>query len=539
MSAANPLDEFNEKMSQGGSDVSGKRSQPEEPCGLEDVLASFDELLLMPDHGAILVACAGIVANYATGDPVWPLLVGPPACGKSEIVNSLTRAPGVWPLSSLTPQTLLSGYEHERDGKPASLLKQIGEFGILAFKDQTTVLTMHREARGQIIGQLREVADGKTEKSFGNGLRLEWEGKLGFVAGVTPVIDEQHSFIAVMGERFCLYRMPSVSRRDIARISLARRGHEPELRQRIRARVSGFLAQYVGCGRLELPATFDEPLIELADTVTRARSGVPRDGYSRELQYLPEPEAPTRLAKQLAQLGAGLLTIGVDEAETWRLLRKAGWDSVPAVRCAVLECLARQGEPVTLAALEEETGLPKNTVSRVVEDLVVLKLGRRVKEAGKWYVEASSIAREYWDSERSPETSEGEYEDGSPETSEGEQHECYWQGCKQLVPMSRRYCDRHEVADENRKAARRKRNQEAAAERRERKLAERRRTEAAERIHLEAEDENERAILEEVAELVEEKVLVELKPSQVEPPELDLGTAPIPDIHRAHEEGRL
>ena len=32
--------------------------------------------------------------------------------------------------------------------------------------------------------------------------------------------------------------------------------------------------------------------------VEELRSGI------RELQYLPEPEAPTRLAKQLAQLGA-------------------------------------------------------------------------------------------------------------------------------------------------------------------------------------------------------------------------------------------
>src|SRR4029453_3468462 len=161
------------------------------------------------------------------------LLVGPSGSGKTEIVTATFDAPGVWGLSSLTPQTLLSGFE--RKGEPASLLLQIGDFGILAFKDLTTVLTMHREARAQIIGQLREVADGKTEKSFGNGLRLEWQGKLGFLAGVTPVIDEQHSFLAIMGERFLLYRMPEVSRQDIARRSMARRGHEPELRERIRA----------------------------------------------------------------------------------------------------------------------------------------------------------------------------------------------------------------------------------------------------------------------------------------------------------------
>lgn len=399
-----------------GSDVSGGSPTFGSACGLEDVLGAFDELLLMPDQGAILVALAGVIANYADGDVVWPLLVGPPGCGKSEIVTATTSAPGVWALSSLTPQTLLSGFE--RKGTPASLLLQIGEFGILAFKDLTTVLTMHREARAQIIGQLREVADGKTEKSFGNGLRVEWAGKLGLVAGVTPVIDEQHAFLAIMGERFLLYRMPEVSRRDLSRRSLARRGREPELRQRIRATVGDFLEQFQHCGRLELPATFEEPLVVLSDIVTRARSGVPRDGYSRELLYLPEPEAPTRLVKQLAQLAAAALVMGVGEAEAWRLIRKTGWDSVPAVRCAVIDCLARKEEPTTQAEIQEDTALPEKTVSRIVEDLVSLRLARRSKDGGRWHIEQSPIARDYWTSEAPPETSEG-VQHLPPETSEG------------------------------------------------------------------------------------------------------------------------
>src|SRR4051812_15597453 len=126
-------------------------------------------------------------------------------------------------MGAVEPNSADASFGFERKSEPASLLLQIGDFGILAFKDLTTVLTMHREARAQIMGQLREVADGKTEKSFGNGLRIEWEGKLGFLAGVTPIIDEQHSFLAVMGERFVLYRMPEVPRRELARRSLARR----------------------------------------------------------------------------------------------------------------------------------------------------------------------------------------------------------------------------------------------------------------------------------------------------------------------------
>ena len=278
------------------------------------------------------------------------------------------------------------------------MLLQIGPFGILAFKDVTTVLSMHREARAQLISQLREVADGKTEKSFGNGLRVEWEGKLGLIAGVTPIIDEQHAFLAVMGERFVLYRMPEMTRRKIAQRSLKRRGREAELREQIRDLVGRFLAQYRDVGRLELPETFIEPLITLADIVTRARSGVARDYQTRDILYLPEPEAPTRLAKQIAQLMAALLEIGVDENETWRLAEKVGWDSVPAVRSAVIRLLSRQeGQELTRAELQEKTGLPETTLRRVEEDLVVLGLATHRKEKNVWVVSQSEIAQKYWD----------------------------------------------------------------------------------------------------------------------------------------------
>jgi hypothetical protein len=378
-------------------------------CELEDVLDAFGELLILPDSAPVKIALASIVANYAPGDVVWPLLVGPPGCGKSEIVTALRDAPSVWPLSSLTPQTLLSGYERKgKDkGPPASMLLQVGPFGILAFKDLTTVLTMHREARSQIIGQLREVADGSTEKSFGNGLRLEWRGKLGLIAGVTPVIDEQHAFLAVMGERFLLFRMPEVARRDIAHRSLKRRGREEELRERIRGLVAGFLSRFRDVGRLELPEHYTEPLITLVDIVTRARTGVARDYQTRDILYLPEPEAPTRLAKQIAQLMAALLAIGVDEAEAWRLAQKVGWDSVPAVRSAVIHLLSRQdGNELTRAELQEKTGLPETTIRRVEEDLVVLGLAEHRKESdssnSRWLIRESALAAEYWDSDREP-----------------------------------------------------------------------------------------------------------------------------------------
>jgi hypothetical protein len=62
----------------GGSDTSGKRARYGSACGLGVVLGAFEDLLLLPDHGAVYTALAGVVANYADGDVFWPLLVGPP-----------------------------------------------------------------------------------------------------------------------------------------------------------------------------------------------------------------------------------------------------------------------------------------------------------------------------------------------------------------------------------------------------------------------------------------------------------------------------
>jgi len=198
-----------------------------------------------------------------------------------------------------------------------------------------------------------------------------------------------------------LYRMPEVARRDIASRSLRRRGREEELRVRIRSLVSDFLRRFRDVGRLELPDHFTEPLISLVDIVTRARTGVARDYQTRDILYLPEPEAPTRLAKQIAQLMAALIKIGVSEDEAWRLAEKIGWDSVPAVRSAVIRLLSRQeGTELTRAELQEKTGLPETTVRRVEEDLVVLGLATHRKDHNKWLIAESALAGEYWDSEQ-------------------------------------------------------------------------------------------------------------------------------------------
>jgi hypothetical protein len=164
----------------------------------------------------------------------------------------------------------------------------------------------------------------------------------------------------------------------------------------IQALVSEFLELHRNAEHLELPTLYTARLVDLADIVTRARSGVARDHYSREILYLPEPEAPTRFAKQIAQLMAAMIRIGVEESEAWRLAQKVGWDSVPAVRTTLLRILLTAECALSRAQLQERSGLPDTTVRRVEEDLVVLGLAdHRKNDSGKWMVEASQVITDY------------------------------------------------------------------------------------------------------------------------------------------------
>jgi hypothetical protein len=88
--------------------------------------------------------------------------------------------------------------------------------------------------------------------------------------------------------------------------------------------------------------------------------------------------------------------MGLSEPETWALVEKVGWDSVPAVRTVVVATLAKETKPLTNATIMEKTGLPETTTRRVVEDLVALRLARREKVAGKWHTEQSETASDYW-----------------------------------------------------------------------------------------------------------------------------------------------
>ena len=171
---------------------------------LRELQEKVSQYLLLKDEDLLPVVLGVVAAQQLAGDPPWLLIVGPSAGAKTETLNLLREVEGTFWLSDLTENTLLSGLETEGKREP-SLLKRLKN-EVVIFKDFTTVLSMSGDRLRAILAQLREVYDGRISKAWGTGKVETWEGRLGFLAGVTPVIEKHHQVMSVLGPRFLLFR---------------------------------------------------------------------------------------------------------------------------------------------------------------------------------------------------------------------------------------------------------------------------------------------------------------------------------------------
>jgi hypothetical protein len=376
---------------------------------LHDVHAAFAQWLELPSaelgrpYESIDVALAVITANRMEGDPLWMFLVAPPSGGKTEVLRALDDVPDVYPLSSLTAQTFASGFE--RKGTETSLLPKI-DGKTLTMKDFGTVLSMYREKKAEILAQLREIYDGSFAKEFGNGKQFRWVGKVGFLAGVTPIIDREFSLNQILGERFLLLRVKSADPRALARRAMAQRQREGDQRRALRRIVAEFLPTV----RLTPPPMSEgmkEAVASLAEFTALARSQVMFDARG-EIDYIPAPEGPGRLAKQLCLLIEALAVVrGGEEVsvDDYLTLSQVAEDTLPAQRRTMIEALLASDRTVlTTTEVATATRYPTNSARRYLQELAAIRLVDRLSEGtghtDRW--ETSSRLRDLLEAMRAP-----------------------------------------------------------------------------------------------------------------------------------------
>jgi hypothetical protein len=354
------------------------------PVSLEQAHATFKRWLGDDyDTDALDALLAAAAVERLDGDPLWLLIISGSGNAKTETVQALNGI-GAVVVSTITSEgALLSATSKRERSKDATggLLQEIGDHGVLVIKDVTSILSMGRELRGQVLGALREIHDGSWVRKVGTdgGRSLPWAGRIAVIGAVTTKWDQAHDVIASMGDRFVLVRVDSTNGRVAAgRQAIGNTGTEIQMRAELAEAVAGVLA---GMETTGITVTDEETnlLLAAADLVTLARTGVEYD-YRGDVIDAHAPEMPTRFAKELTQIIRGAVAIGMDRQKALRLAIRCARDSMPPLRLKVIDDLA-SNPGSTASDVRRRVNKPWHTVDRQMQALHMLGVLDVLEEA--------------------------------------------------------------------------------------------------------------------------------------------------------------
>lgn len=332
------------------------------------------------------------IAVVLDGDPIWMYLVGAPSSGKSTVCELLasdeihTRA-----LSKFTG--LVSG---SRQGTHLIPMLQ-GKCVII--KDGTLLLESTPQQLANVYGELRDIFDGSLNAEYRNGVSASFQNiAFGMIIGITERIYSLN--MAALGERFIHCRLETSreveqvrNRRAIKSVfeSVSRTNFEGNDQgdsrsfPKQRAYTAGFLGHLhttIRTGDLLRPqyTEEDEALIQACGDViacSRAQAPRSREHGVNELLYDALPEASTRVVKQLSRLAYCLCYIfGTDRITPTirRLIVKVALDTSYSRQHKIIRTVALSQKGLGRQAIAMLTGIPLETISRRIDDLLSLQI---------------------------------------------------------------------------------------------------------------------------------------------------------------------
>jgi hypothetical protein len=237
-------------------------------------------------------------------------------------------------------------------------------------KDFTTVLTMRREKRAVILSQLREIHDGQFKRDFGTGESKIWRGRATVIAAVTPALDRHYAIFSTMGERFLHVRSHRPDSPEAGHWAIRQQGHETEIRMQCQEAMTSLFAD-IDSTVPTLSADYQSRIVQLAELTAIARTQIERNSFGkREIEYVPEPEANTRISKGLAAIAKGIASLSrsrdIREVDLTDALR-VGLDCIPYQRRLLLEAAIRRDR-------WDSVQIPRTTLNRELEELEALGL---------------------------------------------------------------------------------------------------------------------------------------------------------------------
>jgi len=373
------------------------------------------EHLYMEDEDIIDVIMAATITNVMQlGQPVWLVIIGAPSSGKTQYIAPLefSQPAGkkiIHEITDITPNTFLSGSLTSKKGDNAfepSLLKRIGDHGILLFPDLTALFSKESQTLHEILGQLRHIYDGHLTKLTGNQEPISWKGKLGIIGASTASLYRHFEDIADMGERFMYYRMKPYDVDRAVDKSLSRTLYGQALDEHIGELYKEYLSDVMAANDTDNPPTFtdedNKKIKEMAKLASVIRTPVHTNERSNEVDRIPEPEMPMRTALQLRGLALGMCVMNMNEngssTLTEKNIRALEWCAFSLAndeRRKTLQALAEYPAGCTASAIAMSLGLPTTPTANYLQQLAALRVCSRLKVDGSnadlWIMQDESM----------------------------------------------------------------------------------------------------------------------------------------------------
>jgi hypothetical protein len=341
---------------------------------LARLFASLAGYLDVIDPDSMMVAMATAVSVAAVDrDPLWTILVGPSSSSKTESIRTVF---GIADRNEndITVAGLLTGGKGTKD-KPARVTGMLAKLGndcnaFVTVSDMGSVVSQtggnrSGSSQSQIFNALRDIYDGSFTRTMA-AAELKWTGRLTFLAGVTPAIDELRAHQSALGTRWVYYRLEPLSkenRRKVAKMA-NRRG---DLRDH-RKQTAAIVEEIVAAGRERLPGVEvsdkTNEIVEMcADIAGYGRVNLPRD-YRGYVTGVADWEEPGRLTAQLGLLATSLAALRLDDESVQRIVRHAACSCMPPDMLATLREAHRWRTTYDIA---ESSGLHRQVTTRALE----------------------------------------------------------------------------------------------------------------------------------------------------------------------------
>ncbi len=334
-----------------------------------------------PDMLEVGMACVVDARLRESTDPDWTGVVGPPGCGKTEVIQAC-RGEHTLSLDTLaSAASFLSGARDQQGKKATPFLEEANGRAVL-MKDMSALLSDDPKKARAILGTLTNIFDGEYSKAVGTAFEgsalQQSQSRFSLFFGATVSTWLEHSqTVEKTGARCLMYLVPTRAKsEDEADFTRARDPRKREYRNTLKAQVEACVKQVIADkAPVTIPDAVDEWLQQCSHFIAAGRTPIRseqitvHDDHNNidRRQYVENPgetEKPFRAYQQLRGKLINLCRVNghaQPTAHELRIIRHLTLSTVTLKRAQIIVAMADR-ESFTIGDVITETGLTPDAV---------------------------------------------------------------------------------------------------------------------------------------------------------------------------------